>query len=291
MLIGLIGVGKMGRAICERLMETGNQLVVWNRSPEKIADLKGVTIASTPAEVAASAEIIISVLANDHATQSVYFEEGGLTSISLQGKLIIEICTSSPERAVELEKAVMDAGGQFLESPVGGTVKPARDGTLLGLVAGDKTAFERGKPILEQLTRRIEYLGAVGSASAMKLAVNLPLMVYWGALGEAVAIAMKKDISAEQAMSILVDSSGAIGAAKMRCQPILDMMQSSESSASNFSMFNAIKDMKLMVGTAQNLGVESPIIDAARRSAEDAAEDGWAAHDASLLAAWRSSKS
>ena len=109
MLIGLIGVGKMGRAICERLMETGNQLVVWNRSPEKIADLKGVTIASTPAEVAASAEIIISVLANDHATQSVYFEEGGLTSISLQGKLIIEICTSSPERAVELEKAVMDA--------------------------------------------------------------------------------------------------------------------------------------------------------------------------------------
>ncbi|MBT5575476.1 NAD(P)-dependent oxidoreductase [Alphaproteobacteria bacterium] len=291
MLIGLIGVGKMGRAICERLMETGNQLVVWNRSPEKIADLKGVTIASTPAEVAASAEIIISVLANDHATQSVYFEEGGLTSISLQGKLIIEICTSSPERAVELEKAVMDAGGQFLESPVGGTVKPARDGTLLGLVAGDKTAFERGKPILEQLTRRIEYLGAVGSASAMKLAVNLPLMVYWGALGEAVAIAMKKDISAEQAMSILVDSSGAIGAAKMRCQPILDMMQSGESSASNFSMFNAIKDMKLMVGTAQNLGVESPIIDAARRSAEDAAEDGWAAHDASLLAAWRSSKS
>ena len=291
MILGLIGVGKMGRAICERLMETGNELVVWNRSPEKIVDLEGVTIAATPAEVASSAEIIISVLANDNATQSAYFDDGGLTTISLNGKLIIEICTSSPERAVELEKAVQDKGGQFIESPVGGTVKPAKEGSLLALVAGDKAAFERAKPILEQMTRRIEYLGETGAAAAMKLAINLPLMVYWGALGEAVAMATSKDISAEQAMSILVDSSGAIGAAKVRCQPILEMMKEGHSSASNFTMFNAIKDMKLMVGTAQSMGIESPIIDAARKTAEDAAEDGWAAHDASLLAAWRSSKS
>ena len=288
MILGLIGVGKMGRAICERLMETGNELIVWNRSPEKIADLKGVTIATTPGEVASSSEIIISVLANDNATQSAYYDDGGLTTVSLNGKLIIEICTSSPERAVELEKSVIEKGGQFIESPVGGTVKPARDGTLLVLVAGKKVAFERAKPILEQMARRIEYLGETGAAAAMKLAINLPLMVYWGALGEAVAIATKKDISAEQAMSILVDSSGAIGAAKVRCQPILEMMLEGHSSVSNFTMFNAIKDMKLMVGAAQSMGIDTPIIDAARKTAEDAAEDGWAAHDASLLAAWRS---
>ena len=290
MLLGLIGVGKMGRAICERLMETGNELIVWNRSLEKISDLKGVTVASSPAEVASSADIIISILANDNATQAAYFDEGGLTSISLLGKLIIEICTTSPERAVELENSVKEKGGQFVEAPVGGTVKPAREGTLLGLVAGDKDAFDRAEPILKQLTRRIEYLGDTGAAAAMKLAINLPLMVYWGALGEAVAMATKKDIPAEQAMSILVDSSGAIGAAKVRCQPILEMIQEGQSAASNFTMFNAIKDMKLMVGTAQSMGFESPIIDAARKTAEDAAEDGWAVHDASLLAAWRSSK-
>ena len=290
MLLGLIGVGKMGRAICERLMETGNELIVWNRSLEKISDLKGVTVASNPAEVASSADIIISILANDNATQAAYFDEGGLTSISLHGKLIIEICTTSPERAVELENSVKEKGGQFVEAPVGGTVKPAREGTLLGLVAGDRDAFDRAEPILKQLTRRIEYLGDTGAAAAMKLAINLPLMVYWGALGEAVAMATKKDIPAEQAMSILVDSSGAIGAAKVRCQPILEMIQEGQSAASNFTMFNAIKDMKLMVGTAQAMGFECPIIDAARKTAEDAAEDGWAVHDASLLAAWRSSK-
>ncbi len=290
MLLGLIGVGKMGRAMCERLMETGNELIVWNRSLEKISDLKGVTVASNPAEVASSADIIISILANDNATQAAYFDEGGLTSISLHGKLIIEICTTSPERAVELENSVKEKGGQFVEAPVGGTVKPAREGTLLGLVAGDRDAFDRAEPILKQLTRRIEYLGDTGAAAAMKLAINLPLMVYWGALGEAVAMATKKDIPPEQAMSILVDSSGAIGAAKVRCQPILEMIQEGQSAASNFTMFNAIKDMKLMVGTAQSMGFESPIIDAARKTAEDAAEDGWAVHDASLLAAWRSSK-
>ena len=290
MLLGLIGVGKMGRAICERLMETGNELVVWNRSPEKIADLEGVTVVATPAEVALSADMIISVLANDNATQVVYFDDGGLTSIPLNNKLIIEICTTSPERAIELEKAIKEKGGQFIEAPVGGTVKPAREGTLLGLVAGDEDAFKRARPVLEQLTRRLEYLGETGAAAAMKLAINLPLMVYWGALGEAVAMATKKDISPEQAMSILVDSSGAIGAAKVRCEPILEMIQEGRSAASNFSMFNAIKDMKLMVGTAQSMDIESPIIDATRKTAEDAAEDGWAVHDASLLAAWRSSK-
>ncbi len=290
MLLGLIGVGKMGRAICERLVEKGNKLVVWNRSPEKIADLGGVTKAATPAEVALSTDIIISILANDNATQVAYFDEAGLTSIPLNNKLIIEICTTSPERVIELEKAIKEKGGQFIEAPVGGTVKPAREGTLLGLVAGDQGAFERARPVLEQLTRRIEYLGKTGSAAAMKLAINLPLMVYWGALGEAVAMATKKDIPPEQAMSILVDSSGAIGAAKVRCEPILEMIQEGQSAASNFTMFNAIKDMKLMVGTAQSMGIESPIIDAARKTAEDAAEDGWAIHDASLLAAWRSSK-
>ena len=290
MLLGLIGVGKMGRAICERLMETGNELVVWNRSREKVADLKGVTVAATPAEVVLSADIIISVLANDNATQVVYFDDGGLTSIPLNDKLIIEICTTSPERVIELEKAIKEKGGQFIEAPVGGTVKPAREGTLLGLVAGDEDAFKRARPVLEQLTRRIEYLGGTGAAAAMKLAINLPLMVYWGALGEAVAIATKKDISPEQAMSILVDSSGAIGAAKVRCEPILEMIEEGKSAVSNFTMLNAIKDMKLMVSTAQLMGIESPIIDAARKTAEDAAEDGWAVHDASLLAAWRSSK-
>ena len=78
MLIGLIGVGKMGRAICERLMETGNQLVVWNRSPEKIADLKGVTIASTPAEVAALFRV-------DPKTVTRWAKAGKLTSIRTLG--------------------------------------------------------------------------------------------------------------------------------------------------------------------------------------------------------------
>ena len=134
-------------------------------------------------------------------------------------------------------------------------------------------------------------MGAAGAGAAMKLAVNLPLMVYWGALGEAVAMAMKKGIPAELALDVLADSTGAIMPAKVRKGPICEMIETGASAGSNFSLFNAIKDMKLMVSLAQANGISSPIIDAARLTAEGAAEDGWAAHDASLLAAWRGRKS
>ena len=105
-------------------------------------------------------------------------------------------------------------GGAFLECPVGGTVKPALDGALVGMAAGDRATFDRVRPLLDEMTLRLDFLGDVGNADAMKLAINLPLMVYWGALGEAVALLGGRNIDVEQAFDILTESSGAIGLAK-----------------------------------------------------------------------------
>ena len=136
---------------------------------------------------------------------------------------------------------------------VGGTVKPALDGALVGMVAGDRATFVR--PLLDEMTRRLDFLGDVGNAAAMKLAINLPLMVYWGALGEAVALLGRHNIDVEQAFDILTDSSGAIGPAKARQGPIIDLIKNGQS-VSNFAIDQAIKDMNLMKSQAGQCGFE-----------------------------------
>ena len=126
------------------------------------------------------------------------------------------------------------------------------------MAAGDRADFDRARPLLEQLTRRLDYLGPVGNGAAMKLAINLPLMVYWGALGEAVGLLGNRGIPYEQAFEILTDSSGAIGPAKMRQTPIIELLKTGTSGVSNFAIDQALKDMALMAALArQSLTVPS----------------------------------
>ena len=289
MKIGIIGFGKMGAAIAARLVECGHEVFAWSRDIQKVEISNIAVAASTPQQVIQKSDVIISILANDEATERAYFGEDGICSARLDGKIVIEMCTMLSERAKQLCQAVRGAGGAFLECPVGGTVKPARDGALVGMAAGDPTTFDKVKPILGELTRRLDFLGEVGNAAAMKLAINLPLMVYWGALGEAVALLGRHNINVEQAFDILTDSSGAIGPAKARQAPIIELIKNGQSGVSNFAIDQAIKDMNLMKSQASQNGVDCPIITAALDTAKLANDAGWDKKDISLLAAWRRS--
>jgi len=284
-IIGLIGLGKMGRAIAQRLVETGETLLVWNRTAGR-ADGLGVREAASPAEVAVEASLVLSVLTDDAAADAVYRGANGLLSAGLQGRTIVEFCTMSPESARALDTAVQEAGGNFLECPVGGTVGPARQGELLGLAGGKEEVFANARPTLEKLTRRLEHVGPTGSGAAMKLAINLPLMVYWSALGEALGLAMSEGIDASLALDILADSSGAIGAAKKRVPPIRDMVVNGESGGVNFAVETALKDMTEMIMLADRHGLSAEVIAAARERAERALHEGWEGRDASLTAAF-----
>jgi 3-hydroxyisobutyrate dehydrogenase len=284
-IIGMIGLGKMGRAIAERLVETGERLVVWNRTPGRAEGL-GAREAASPAEVAAEASLILSVLADDVAVDAVYRGPDGLLSADLRGRIVVEFCTMSPERARGLDAAVGEAGGAFLECPVGGTVGPARQGQLLGLAGGSAEVFLQARPTLEKLTRRLEHVGPTGTGAAMKLAINLPLMVYWSALGEALGLALSEGMDAALALDILADSSGAIGAAKRRVPPIRDMVVDGEPGGVNATIQMALKDMAEMIALAERHGLSAEVIAAARARAARAGEDGWGARDASLTAAY-----
>lgn len=284
-MIGIVGLGKMGYAIAQRLLAEGESLTVWNRSSGKAHGLDGAAIAGTPHELVTGCEVIISVLANDAATQSVYFGENGLLSDTLNGKVIVEMCTMAPVRAAELEAAVVEKQGLFLECPVGGTIGPALEGQLLGLAGGTNDAFSKAKPVLQLLTRRLEHFGPVGTGAAMKLAVNLPLMVYWSALGEALQIARSHNVDPSIALDVLADSSGAIGVATKRVPPIREMIVNGEPGNANFSLESAIKDMQLMVSEIDANGMNEQVIAAALKSYKKAEQAGFTGLDCSLVAA------
>lgn len=283
MKVGLIGVGNMGRAIAERLIETGHTPCLWNRTRAKAEAVDGAQVFDTPADAAASADIVISILANDAAIETAYDGTGGLCSTDLTGKTVVEMSTISSETACTLDAKVSAKGGQFLECPVGGTIGPARAGQLLGLAAGTDAAFNAAAPVMRNLTRRLEHLGPTGRGAAMKLAINLPLMVYWGAVGEAIALAVGNGVDPALATDILVDSSGAIGAAKKRVPPIHNFLISGNPGATSLNLQNGIKDMKLMEAALKLVGAPSPVVSAARARAEDAAAGGWSDLDTSLF--------
>jgi 3-hydroxyisobutyrate dehydrogenase len=283
MTIGIVGIGNMGRPIAEHLSEVGETLVIWNRTASKAQGIAGSTVVETPRKVADSAKIILSILADDRALEAAYHSPGGILEANLSGKTVIEFCTTSPETVIELEQAVEARGGLFLECPVSGNVVPARSGQLMGLAGGKQAAFDSARPVLEKMTRRLEHLGPTGAGAAMKLAVNLPLMVYWSALGEAASLALSKGIDPALALDILSDSSGAIGAAKKRVPPILKMMVDGDPGGVGLSITNGIKDLKLMCELAEESGGPSGVVSAALAQAQAAAADGWADYDCSLV--------
>jgi 3-hydroxyisobutyrate dehydrogenase len=179
MRVGVAGLGVMGAAVAARLMEVGHEVTVWNRSPEKTKPLAaaGAKVASTPTELASAVEATITMLTDGAAIDAVYNGPKGLLAGDVKGKLFIEMSTVSPKVPTGLAPKVRAKGAAFVECPVGGSNAPARQGKLLGLMGAEPADAERAKPILNQLCRRLEHCGPVGTGSSMKLAINLPLMV------------------------------------------------------------------------------------------------------------------
>ena len=289
MKIGICGTGKMGSALAERLVEVGHEVVAWNRTRAKAEALAplGVTVADSPAALAGQADTIITMYLDEQARDGVYGGAEGLAAGMTVGHLVIDMSTVKPDSAKRAAEQTGAAGAAFIDCPVGGTVAPAKTGKLLGMAGGDAVAFARAKPLLEQLCRRVEHVGPVGAGSAMKLAVNLPLAVYWEALGEALSIAVASGIDADLAGDILGDSSGAASVAKPRIPMVVSAIKGEVPGTPAFDLSGMAKDLRLMQEHAAALGFDVPAAAAARGAYEAAAADGWAERDAILQAAWK----
>lgn len=276
MKIGICGMGKMGSAIAQRLLSTGHAITVWNRNPAKTAPLAelGAKVAVTPSELAASCDFIITMLLNDAALENVYRGPNGLLSAELQGKLIIEMSTVFPKTQESIGAAVMAKGGSYVECPVGGTVGPAREGKLLGLAGGSSADVDRATPILDLLCRRVEHVGPIGAGATMKLAVNLPLMVYWQALGESLALCRSLQLSPDRLIDILSDTSGTPTAMKGRGPAIAKLLAGEDIGDPAFDISAARKDLETMVAFGRVIGAALPVTSATLNSFSEAEKSG-----------------
>jgi 3-hydroxyisobutyrate dehydrogenase len=262
MQIGIAGIGKMGTNIGARLMEVGHQLTVWNRTPEKVKPLAdvGAKVAGTPAELAGAVEMVITIITDAAALDAVYHGPNGLLSGNVKGKLVIEMSTVPPEVQVALAEKVRAKGAAYVECPVGGSVAPARAGKLLGLIGGEPADVARAKPIIDQMCRRALHAGPVGSGAVLKLAVNLPLMIYWQALGEQLAMCRKLDIDPVELLDFLSETSGAATVLKQRMPGIAARLKKQPSSIATFTLDGGIKDVKAMLAEGKRRGIEFPVL-------------------------------
>jgi 3-hydroxyisobutyrate dehydrogenase len=175
---------------------------------------------------------------------------------------------------------VRAAGGAYVECPVGGTVGPARAGKLLGFVGGADADVARAHPLLEQLCARIEHVGPPGAGARLKLAVNLPLLVYWQALGEALSLAKPLGLAPERLIDILSNTSGTPTAMKMKGPDIASALAGKPLGPAAFDVTAARKDLTVMRDYAQRLGVSAPTVDAALRGYDEAIAAGKGGEDA-----------
>jgi 3-hydroxyisobutyrate dehydrogenase len=281
MNIGVAGLGAMGAAIAARLIEVGHQVTVWNRSADKTKPLAdaGAKVVSSPAEVAAASEAVITILTDGAAIDAVYNGPKGLLSGDVKGKLLIEMSTVPPKVETDLAPKVRAKGAIFVECPVGGSTAPARKGQLLGLMGAEPADAARAKPILDQLCRKVEHCGPVGAGASMKLAINLPLMVAWQAYGEAFAIARDVGWEPKRLLDLFAESNGANNALKARADMIVAMMEGRDPGPTTFSIANAVKDLRTMVNTGESKGAEMPATKAALASFEDAVKNGFGGND------------
>jgi 3-hydroxyisobutyrate dehydrogenase len=261
MKIGVCGIGRMGSAIAQRLMSVGHEIGVWNRNSAKTRPLvdAGAKLFASPAELVEGCEVTIVMLLNDSAIEAVYRAPNGILKTTLVGKLVIDMSTVRPDTMKSVGATVLRQGASFVECPVGGTVGPAKEGKLLGLVGGAKADVARAMPILAQLCRRTEHVGELGSGSMMKLAVNLPLLVYWQALGEALTICKPLNLPAGRLIDILSDTSGTPAAMKGRGPAIADVLGGAPLGETAFGLTAAKKDLACAVQFGASIHAELPV--------------------------------
>ena len=189
MKVGLVGLGRMGAAIGQRLNERGCDVVAWDRNPKarEVQGKRGLRLVNGPRAVADEAEVVLSIITEDKGVRQIFTAPDGFLSGEVKGKLFVEMSTLQPMTHRELAPIVKAKGASLVDSPVMGSIPTVREGKLLALLGGEAADVQRARAVLDHLTRRIVHIGPNGAGCAMKLAVNLGMAVYLQSLAEATA--------------------------------------------------------------------------------------------------------
>ncbi len=205
MKVGIVGLGRMGAAMSQRLRAQGFETIGWDRIERTCQTLAadGLRIAADARAVAADADVVISSITADNGVRHIFTGTNGFLEGDVAGKLFIEMSTLQPMTGRELAPLVEAKGARLIDAPVLGTIPHARAGTLLAMVGGRAEDLDRARPVLGKLAERIFHMGPNGSGYAMKLAANLGLGAYIQALAETLALGTQQGLALEQMLEVL----------------------------------------------------------------------------------------
>ncbi len=202
MQLGFIGLGHLGKAIAQRLLDCGHPLTVWNRTPAK-AEGMDVTVAPSLRSVTMTADIIFLCLFDSHAVAAVLNQDDGLLSDDISGKIIVDLSTNHFKEVIAFHQQCAQAGAIYIEAPVLGSVAPASQGALTVLISGENNGYEQAKAVLEDIGKHLFHLRVPGLATKMKLINNLTLGSFMATIAEALALGEHTGIDKNDILEIL----------------------------------------------------------------------------------------
>jgi 3-hydroxyisobutyrate dehydrogenase-like beta-hydroxyacid dehydrogenase len=255
--VGLLGVGRMGAAMGRALARAGHEVVVWNRTPGPAAELAaavGGRTAARPRDVAAAADVCISMLADGAAVDTVYAGAGGLLAGARTGNVLCDASTVPPSTLRAHEAAARAAGAGLLDTPVSGSVALAESGKLTIMVGGSEDDLVAARPVLEALAATMFHIGPLGSGAAMKLAVNTLIFGLNQALAEGLTLAAAAGIPRATAYDVLTASAAGAPFVGYKRAAFLEP----DTTPVAFSLDLAGKDLRLITALAAAVGVEMP---------------------------------
>jgi len=275
--VAVIGLGGMGSRIARRLLDAGNEVVVWNRTPAKTEPLieLGAVGAETPAEATRRSEAVITMVTDPEALQSVTEGPNGVVAAASEATTVIQMSTVSPAGTSRLESALEPTGAGLLDSPVLGSVAEVESGTLTIFAGGPDELVERWTPLLSVLGS-VLLVGPVGAGTAAKLVANSTLLVV-GVLGEALVVA--QNLGLERDVTFEVLAATPVAAQAERRRPAIE----SGEFPPRFPLRLALKDANLILEAA---GADLKVTEAAREWLAEANEASWGDKDYSAVLAW-----
>lgn len=253
--IGFIGLGRMGAPMAANLAAAGHEVVLYNRTASTATDLAaklGARCASSPRAAADTADIVITMLADETALTQVCDGPDGVLAGLRPGSILVDMGTTGPEGIRRLAPRVDAVDATLADAPVSGSVAAAQAGELTILVGADPASYERLAPTLQDMAARIFHLGETGTGSVMKLAVNNVIYALGNALSESLVLAERAGLRRADAYEVFEHSAIAAPMVHYRRDAFLDP----DGTPAAFAMTLASKDLGLITALAEKFGVE-----------------------------------
>ena len=275
--LGMVGLGRMGRAIAQRLTGQGASVSAWTRSGVSATEAEdwGVTPCATLADLAAQSDTILLSLFDEHAVRDVM---QSLLQTEISGKLIIDTSTVAPTVLQDYQGPTVSAAASLMDAPISGGPELVLAGQCGVFAGGTAQDFTRAAPVLSMIAGQVHHVGPLGSGLAMKIVNNSVLQGLFAVLVDVMQIAKRSGLALEQVVPLL--AGGPAGAPMLvgRVPRILGQDRSV-----GFDIDGASKDADVFVGAAHDLGLDVPTLEAAQMFWRAAQANGQGADDIAAL--------